>query len=50
MEMNGSEGLIIWHNKYIRVTLRNIKKGNRSQKEGERTQIAPAKSISRTTF
>lgn len=31
--MNGSEGLVIWHNKYIRVTLRNIKEGNGSQKE-----------------
>jgi len=53
MEMNGSEGLVIWHNKDIRVTLRNIKKGKKgymSQKEGKRTQIAPAKSISRTTF
>ena len=24
MEMNGSEGLVIWYNKYIRVSLRSI--------------------------
>ncbi len=50
MEMNGSEVLVIWDNEYIRVTLRNIQEGNRSQKGGKRTQMAPAKSISRTTF
>jgi hypothetical protein len=49
MEMNGSEGLFIRHNKYIRVTLRSIGKGNGSHR-GKHTQRAPAKSISRTTF
>jgi hypothetical protein len=50
MEMNGSEGLLIRHNNYIRVSLRSIYEGHRSQKGGMHTQNAPAKSISRTTF
>jgi hypothetical protein len=50
MEMNGSEGLVTRDYKYIRVTLGKIEAGDKSATGGKRTQSAPAKSISRTTF
>lgn len=50
MEVNGSEELVTWDNKDIRVTLGKISLGNKSGTGGKRTQSAPAKSISRTTF
>ena len=50
MEVNGSEELVTWDNKDIRVTLGKIQLGNKSGTGGKRTQSAPAKSTSRTTF
>ena len=50
MEVNGSEELVSWDNKYIRVALGKVWVGYKTGTGGKRTQSAPAKSISRTTF